>query len=67
MDFESLTGAEKVAIVILSMPDQLVDHFLAELDDDEVQKALSAISRNLVTGMNGTRSLRRKSNNKCTV
>ncbi len=45
MDYESLTGAEKVAIVILSLPEATVREFLAELDDQEVDKALAAVSR----------------------
>ena len=45
MDYESLAGAEKVAIVILSLPEDAVREFLAQLDDDEVEKALAAVSR----------------------
>ncbi len=45
MDFETLTGPEKVAIVILSLPQDTVREFLDQLGDDEVEKALAAISR----------------------
>ncbi len=45
MDYESLTGAEKVAIVILSLPEDTIRQFLAQLDDQEVDKALAAVSR----------------------
>jgi len=45
MDFESLNGPEKVAIVMLSLPEATVRDFLAQLDDEEVEKALAAISR----------------------
>jgi flagellar motor switch protein FliG len=45
MDFESLSGPEKVAIVMLSLPTDRVRDLLAQLEDDEVEKALAAISR----------------------
>jgi flagellar motor switch protein FliG len=45
MDFESLSGPEKVAIVMLSLPADRVRDLLAQLEDDEVEKALAAISR----------------------
>ena len=45
MDYESLSGAEKVAIVMLSLPADRVRELLAQLEDDEVEKALAAISR----------------------
>ena len=45
MDFESLSGAEKVAIVMLSLPRDRVKELFAHLEDDEVEKALAAISR----------------------
>jgi flagellar motor switch protein FliG len=45
VDFEALTGPEKVAIVILSMPEDTVREFLGQLGDDEIEKALAAISR----------------------
>ena len=45
MEYEALTGPEKVAIVILSMPSELVKEFLSQLGDDEVEKALAAVSR----------------------
>lgn len=45
MDFESLSGAEKVAIVMLSLPEDTVREFLAQLDDEEIEKALAAVSR----------------------
>lgn len=45
MDFETLSGPEKVAIVILSLPKSQVQTYLGMLDDDEVEKALAAVSR----------------------
>lgn len=45
MDYETLSGAEKVAIVILSLPEGTVSDFLEQLEDEEVEKALSAVSR----------------------
>lgn len=45
MEYETLSGAEKVAIVILSLPDEPVTDFLNQLDNDEVEKALAAVSR----------------------
>jgi flagellar motor switch protein FliG len=45
VDFESLSGPEKVAIVMLSLPQSKVRDLFAQLEDDEVEKALAAISR----------------------
>ena len=45
MEFETLTGPEKAAIVILSLPQDAVNVFLTQLGDDEVRKALAAVSR----------------------
>jgi len=45
MEFESLTGPEKAAVVILTLPEDTAKHFLNELDDDEVEQIMSAISR----------------------
>jgi len=45
VEFETLTGAEKVGIVILSLPKDRVKDYLGQLSDDEVEKALSAVSR----------------------
>ncbi len=45
MEFETLSGAEKVGIVILSLPKDRVKDYLAQLSDDEVEKSLSAVSR----------------------
>ncbi|MEM7409197.1 MAG: flagellar motor switch protein FliG [Myxococcota bacterium] len=45
MDYDSLAGAEKAAIVILSLPEDQVREFLSQLDDDDVEKALAAVSR----------------------
>lgn len=45
MEFETLTGAEKVGVVILSLPKDKVTEYLAQLSDEEVEKALSAVSR----------------------
>jgi len=45
MEYESLTGAEKAAIVILSLPPETVSSFLPQLGDDDVHKALAAVSR----------------------
>ncbi len=45
MEYESLTGAEKVAIVILSLPQEMVVGFISQLADEDVHKALAAVSR----------------------
>ncbi len=45
MEYENLTGPEKAAIVILSLPQDAVGLFLGQLGDDEVRKALAAVSR----------------------
>ncbi|NNL67652.1 MAG: flagellar motor switch protein FliG [Myxococcales bacterium] len=45
MEYEALAGAEKAAIVILSLPSDQVRDFLSQLEDDEVEKALAAVSR----------------------
>jgi len=45
VDFETLTGPEKVAIVILSLPEDSVRGFLGQMADEEVEKALAAVSR----------------------
>ncbi len=45
MEFETLTGPEKAAIVILSLPQDAVNAFLSHLADDEVRKALAAVAR----------------------
>jgi len=45
LEFESLSGPEKVAIVILSMREEIVRDLLGQLADEEVGKALAAVSR----------------------
>ena len=45
MDYETLSGSEKVAIVMLSLPEDQIRGFLGQLEDDEVEKALAAVSR----------------------
>jgi flagellar motor switch protein FliG len=45
MDVESLSGPEKVAIVMLSLSAERARELLAQLEDDEIEKALAAISR----------------------
>ena len=45
MDYEALTGAEKAAIVILSLPPETASEFLPQLGDDDVHKVLAAVSR----------------------
>ena len=45
MDYEALSGAEKAAIVILSMPPDTVGDLVSQLGDDDVHKALAAVSR----------------------
>jgi flagellar motor switch protein FliG len=45
VDVESLSGPEKVAIVMLSLPTDRVRELLAQLEDHEIEKALAAISR----------------------
>ena len=45
MEYESLAGAEKAAIVILSLPPEQVAEYLSHLEDEEVERALAAVSR----------------------
>lgn len=45
MEYEALAGAEKAAIVILSLPPDQVREFLKQLEDEEIEKALAAVSR----------------------
>ncbi len=45
MEYEALTGPEKVAIVILSSPPGQARELLALLEDAEIEKALAAVSR----------------------
>lgn len=45
MDYESLTGIEKAAIVILSLPPETVGEFLPQLPDEDVHTVLAAVSR----------------------
>ena len=45
MDFERLTGSEKAGILVLSMPEEMVQHFLENLEDPEIERVLSAVAR----------------------
>jgi flagellar motor switch protein FliG len=45
LEYEALTGSDKAAIVILSMPPNIAQEFLQGLDDREVEKALAAVAR----------------------
>lgn len=45
MDFETLTGPEKAAVVILTLPEETAREFLSQLRDDEVEQILAAVSR----------------------
>ena len=45
MDFETLSGPEKAAIVILMLPEETAQQFLSELRDDEVEQIMAAVSR----------------------
>lgn len=45
MDFDRLTGPEKAAVLVLSLPPDAVRDFLGRLADDEVERILAAISR----------------------
>lgn len=45
MEFETLTGTEKAAILILSFPEDTARNFLSQLADEEVEQILSAVSR----------------------
>jgi len=45
MEYETLTGAEKAAIVILSLPPEQVRESLEQLEDQEIERALAAVSR----------------------
>ncbi len=45
MDFDRLTGPEKAAVLVLSLPQEAVRDFLGRLQDDEVERILAAVSR----------------------
>jgi len=44
MEFNSLTGPEKAGILIMSLPEEAARAFIERLDDDEVQRIMTAIS-----------------------
>jgi flagellar motor switch protein FliG len=45
MDFERLTGPEKSAVLVLSLPEDAVRGFLSRLADEEVERIMAAVSR----------------------
>jgi len=45
VDFDQLTGPEKAAILVLSLPEDRAREFFARMEDDEVEKILAAIAR----------------------
>lgn len=45
MQFESLTGPEKSAVLMLSLPEETVQAFLSQLSDAEVERVMAAVSR----------------------
>jgi flagellar motor switch protein FliG len=45
VQFESLTGPEKSAILILSLEPHLVQDMLSQLEDEDVERILAAVSR----------------------
>jgi len=45
VDYENLTGPEKVAIVMLTLPQATLQEYLGQLGDDEVERAMAAVSR----------------------
>jgi flagellar motor switch protein FliG len=45
MQYESLTGSEKAAILILSIPANQVSAMMARLEDEQVEQILAAVSR----------------------
>ncbi len=45
MDLEQLRGPEKAAVLILSLPKDMVRDFIAQLEDDEVERIMAAVSR----------------------
>ncbi len=45
MQFEALSGPEKSAVLMLSLPEETVEAFLAQLSDAEVERVMAAVSR----------------------
>jgi flagellar motor switch protein FliG len=45
LDYERLTGPEKTAVLLLSLPQETACEYLARLADDEVERILGAVSR----------------------
>lgn len=45
LDYSRLTGSDKAAVLVLSLPDEMVREYLAVLEDNEIEKVLAAVSR----------------------
>jgi flagellar motor switch protein FliG len=45
MDLDQLTGTEKVAVLVLSLPEEQTREFLSHLSDTEVERILTAVAR----------------------
>lgn len=45
MEYEQLSGSEKAAVLVLSLPAPMVRDFLGRLDDDEVERIMAAVAR----------------------
>jgi len=45
VEFERLTGSEKAAVLVLSLPEQEVKRVIEALDDNEVERILAAVAR----------------------
>lgn len=45
MDWERLSGSEKAAVFVLSIPQAIARGYLSNLDDKEVERILSAVAR----------------------
>ena len=45
LDYSRLTGSDKAAILVLSLPEEMVKEYLNALEDVEVERVLSAVAR----------------------
>jgi len=45
LEFAGMTGSEKAAVLVLSLPEELVSEYLGQLEDPEVERILSAVAR----------------------
>lgn len=45
LDFAGMTGSEKAAVLVLSLPEERVREYLSQLEDPEVERILAAVSR----------------------